>query len=670
MKEFQIVRYLKKYKTIIAIISVIMGIAFYVLAQLYFQRYTASTVIQYTNEEAANGFAPDQTVIDPTEMKASNIVSTALNNLDMTGEDVDDIRASLNVEPVVSEEDQALIESKVELGEEYTYNATEYLVTLSSGVFNGKEYPRKILNEILDEYIAYYGKNHVNTTSGINDINDIYSKGYDFIEMTEVIDSSLETVQDYLSGKINSEDSYRAYSTGYSFQDLYDEFTFIKTIKLPSISSQILANAITKDRDVLLKKYRNHNNDLTISNETAEEEIDRIIDIIDSYVEMMSESENTDITSEYILDDVHENYTEDENGNIQGSDQTTEYDRLLEGYVENRSNYESNLIDQAYNEYVISVYEDADRVSSDEELEQTETAIRALVDEVNELYDILYATNDEYNQYLGAQNISVLANVGVSERIPVGLFTVFVVIIFGVLGCVGAILLGRVEDIIEYYAFTNKVDGLPNRAKCDRYIASWEKKALPSQFACAVFKIQNLRQENIKWGRNTGDEMMKTFADILVNVFGAEESNFIAYNGAGQYIVFAEQMPQDHMDACISQFAALVPQRCEDEKYEIQFEYGVALAEVEKCYSIRKLLSIAMVRVGKDTSFKAEDNVEKQNQKPDNRQNSDTLKKKTEEQTTGRQNSESKVEDIKEMREAYYEKFKKYKEESKRNKTK
>ena len=103
--------------------------------------------------------------------------------------------------------------------------------------------------------------------------------------MTEVIDSSLATVQDYLSGKINSEESFRAYSTGYSFDDLYDEFTLIKTIKLPRISAQILANKISKDKDVLLEKYKNRNNDLDISNETAEEEINRIKDIIDSYVE-------------------------------------------------------------------------------------------------------------------------------------------------------------------------------------------------------------------------------------------------------------------------------------------------------------------------------------------------------------------------------------------------
>lgn len=445
---------------------------------------------------------------------------------------------------------------------------------------------------------------------------------------------------------------FRAYSTGYSFEDLYDEFTLIKTIKLPRISAQILANKISKDKDVLLEKYKNRNNDLSISNETAKEEIDRIKDIIASYVEMMSESDNTDITSDYILDDIHENYVADENGNVQGNDQTTEYDRLLEGYVENRTNYESNLIDQAYNEYVISVYEASNRSSTEEELETTESAIHALVSEVNGLYEILHTTNDEYNQYLGAKNISVLANVGVSESIPVGLFTLFVVVIFGVIGCVGAILLGRVEDIIEYYAFTNKVDGLPNRAKCDRYISSWEKKALPSQFACVVFKITNLQQENIKWGRHTGDEMMKTFADILVSVFGTEDNNFIAYNGAGHYIVFAEQMPQEQMEACMNQFTVMVQQRCEDTKYDILFEYGIALAEVEKCYNIRKILSAAMSRIGKQSSFTAQSMTG---------QNSDGNSDKSAEKG---KNFKQKTKDMKEVRAAYYEKFKKYKAET------
>lgn len=597
MKEFQIMRYLKKYKTVIAVLSVIVGILFYLVAQFFFQTYTASTVIEFTNEAAADGYAPDGTVIDTNEIKSSNIVSAALENLNISQTNMDSIRGKISIEPVVSEEEQLLLESKLELGEEYVLNPTKYLVTLSADVMDGKEYPRLILNEILSEYTTYYGETHVNSQGGANGISDIYSKNYDYIEMMEEIDNSLESTLKYLNDKMNENSTFRAYGTGYTFSDLSEEFSLIKNIKSAQIASNILSNTITKDRDVLLKKYHNRNNNLTINNETSSNEIEKIKGVIESYVAMMSDSDNTNITSDYILDDVHENYLYDEKGNLQGTDQTTEYDRLLEGYVENRNTYESNLIDQAYNQYVISVFEKAPEKSSQEELTKTEESIRSLVDEINQLYDTLYKTNNEYNEYLGSQNIKVLSSVGVAEKIPVVLFTVFVIIIFGVVGCVGAVLLGRLEDIIEYYAFTNKVDGLPNRAKCDRYISAKSRKVLSSRFACAVFQITNLREENLRYGRVVGDQILKTFADILVDIFEPSESNFVAYNGSGQHIVFLDEMSKEHMDACMSQLVATVTQRCEGEKYTISFQSGVAFAEEEKCYNIRKLLSIAISRV-------------------------------------------------------------------------
>lgn len=645
MKEFQITRYLKKYKTVIAILSIVVGILFYLCAQFFFQTYTASTVIEYSNDAAADGYAPDGTIIDTNEIKSSNIVSAAFDNLNISQTNMDEIRGNINVEPVVSEEEQLLLESKLELGEEYVLNPTKYLVTLSVGVLEGKEFPRLVLNEILSEYTTYYGENHVNSQGGANGVSDIYSKNYDYIEMIEEIDNSLENTLKYLNDKINENSTFRAYGTGYTFSDLSEEFSILKNIKSAQIASNILSHTITKDRDVLLKKYSNRNNDLTINNETSSEEIEKIKGVIESYVNMMSNSDNTNITSDYILDDVHENYYYDDDGNLQGTDQTTEYDRLLEGYVSNRSAYENNLIDKAYNEYVISVFEKAPEKSSQEELTETEESIRLLVEEINELYDILYKTNKEYNEYLGTQNIKVLSSVGVSEKIPVVLFTAFVIIIFGVVGCVGAVLLGRIEDIIEYYAFTNKVDGLPNRAKCDRYISAKSRKTLPSQFVCAVFQITNLREENIRYGREVGDQMLKTFAEILSDVFEPSESNFIAYNGSGQHIVFLDKMSKTQMDACLSQLVATVSQRCEVEKYTISFKSGVAFAEEEKCYNIRKLLSIAIVRVNDENgnvSCKDETTTE-------TNKNMSEKKERTEKIDFGK------------AKEDYYEKFKKMK---------
>ena len=193
MKQFQILRYLKKYQAVIAAGSIIAGILFYVAVQLFIQTYTASTVIEYTNPEAANGIAPDGTEIDTTEIAASNIMSQVMENLNMNGQrtNMDYLRGNVKITPVITEAEQMTQESKIELGEEYELHPTRYLVSFSASVLDGngeKEYSRKVLNEILDIYSAWYGENHVNISGGANSINDIYSKGYDYIEMMEVIE--------------------------------------------------------------------------------------------------------------------------------------------------------------------------------------------------------------------------------------------------------------------------------------------------------------------------------------------------------------------------------------------------------------------------------------------------------------------------------------------------
>ena len=61
MKDFQILRYLKQFKFLIAIGSIVAGLLFYYVANNKLQSYTASTVIEYTNAEAEQGLAPDGT---------------------------------------------------------------------------------------------------------------------------------------------------------------------------------------------------------------------------------------------------------------------------------------------------------------------------------------------------------------------------------------------------------------------------------------------------------------------------------------------------------------------------------------------------------------------------------------------------------------------------------
>ena len=617
MKELDVFRYLKKYRTMIILLSILAGVSFFLIAQLYIQQYTAVTVIEYTGSRASEGLSPDGSDIDTSEIYATNLVSQAMKALgiEYTEATTDDIRMNIQVEPVITEEDLQVQQSKLENGEkDYEFIPTRFVVSFNCGVGNGKEYPRKVLNQILQEYAVYYGKNHVNTSLAANPVSDITSKGYDYLEMAEVMDATLENMIEHLSDKVEWNSEFRSSRTGRSFQDLQEEFEFIREVEVRQLLSEILEGRVTKDRDLLLDKYKNRNNNLEISNSAAAFEIDRIRGIIASYEDAMGEfnagaasisesdpngeDKQASALQNNVLPDVYDDWNRDEDGNWNPVDRTAEYDQLLIKYIEDRTLYEQNLIEKEYNNYILSVFNRAPAASSETEQEKIREEIGSLAEKINALQSVYYETNDEYNEYLGARNIVMLSSVRVTERFPIMIFTVLIVIIFGVLGCAGAALFGRIEDFIEYYAFTSKVDGLPNRAKCDQFIAIRERTPIQEGFACIVFKMANLQMENARLGREAGDKMIKDFVEILTSVFAPSDKVFVGNNGAGQYLIFAENMEEEQVNAALFQVSVVLMEKAQSCGYFIELQSGHACAGKEQCFYIRELISIAMKRVG------------------------------------------------------------------------
>lgn len=616
MKDFQIFRYLKQFKYLIAIGSVLAGFMFYYVASNRMQSYTASTVIEYTNTGASEGLAPDGSKIDTSEIYGSYIIAKVIQNLgiDPSTANMDDIRNSITITSIITDEQQQIFDAKVTQGEDASLIATRYMVTFNSGVASGKDYPRAMLNEILDVYSAYYGETHVNSARSPNGVNDIYDKGYDYIEMMDVIDESLTATLQTLNGKISGDSTFRSSVTGYSFSDLYREYELLQNIEVPKITAQILAGKITKNRDILLAKYRDRNNDLSIENSASEQEVEKIMGVIDSYVQMMSDSGNTNITSEYILSDI---YDDTQGGLYSKTDQTTSYDKLFIRYVQDRTGYTANEIDAAYNQYILDTFSDAQEESSEEDQQAVTQAIRSLVEKINTLYADMEETTDEYNEYLGAANISVLSSVGVTEKISINKFTMMIVVVFGVFGCLGAIALGRLWDIIEYYMFTNKTVNLPNRARCDQFIAGKESKMLSNSYVCVAFKLTNLQEENRRLGRNAGNQMMKTFARVLTSIFVPSKTVFVAYNDSAQYLVFADEYNPEQTKASLVQMRTVLAQKCEREAFEIEYDEGYACSGEEQSFYIRRLLSIALSRQNENRQSDTEaprkpDNSEKQ----------------------------------------------------------
>lgn len=659
MKEMRVFSYIKKYRLLIVVASILMGILFY----KYFsgqQMYTAMAIIQYTNREAAEGLAPDGTEIDTSEIYSSEVMTRVFQKMGLTYDEnnMDAIRASIWVEPVLSEEEAVVQEALNEKGEVAEQKSTIYRISYTvnkNDVSNGKEFATTLLTTMLNVYMEVYAENHVNVSTAPNAIGGIYDRDYDYIEMIEIIDDSVGAVIDNLDYKRDLQ--FRSADTGYTFKDLEGEFSLIQSVDISNIYACILENKITKDQDVLLSKYENRIKNYTLENEASQSETSGIEEIINSYVNMMRESGNTDFTYEYILDDVYDNYYRDINAEpgvdvYKNSDVTTEYDDLMNGYVEGRTNFEETLIDISYAQYILDVYsgnvdsgsgisvnilenpadiieESADSEKANEENKETEAdadtkedkeksgstlltfesntekreeivsteeqkqtvyeMIKSVTDELDSLYQSLNATNQEYNQYAGAENISVMTDTAVMESMNLLIYAGLAVILFGFIGCVLAVVCGRLADIFEFYVYMDKKLEISNRAGCDRYVAKYSGKMLTEEVSCVHFKMMDIEAKNRMYGREQCDAMIKDFSSMLQQVFPDEQS-FIAVNGLGQFIVFVHDIEREIVRAHIKEIGRQCMEYNKEKVCKISYVCGISSSKADEIYDMRKLM--------------------------------------------------------------------------------
>ena len=80
MKKFNIIRYLKRWWPLIALVSIFAG-AFFMRYASNNQAYTAQAVIKYTYDAASEGLTPNGEPLDVSEIFSSTVVKEAIERL-------------------------------------------------------------------------------------------------------------------------------------------------------------------------------------------------------------------------------------------------------------------------------------------------------------------------------------------------------------------------------------------------------------------------------------------------------------------------------------------------------------------------------------------------------------------------------------------------------------
>lgn len=605
MKNFQILRYIKKLLPIIIVVCLLATCAVYYKLSTS-NKFIASEVIHYNDPQAEKGLAPTGDKLDVNEIKSSAVMSKVVDRLGLTGVySVDSLISRIDITPIEDADKVAQKEAMLDEGKEYIYEPSTFIVSFAATSSEGPEFARTILDEILDVYFERFSQQYVNVSPANNTIENLDKNDYDFIEVMELIDSSIDNTLTTLYQRIEQNNFFRSSETGATFTELANEFDYLRQVKISSILSDIYNYQITKDKAILVSDYTTRIDNNNISNVKEESIVEDVVTVINAYVKKMHDSGNTNISYEYILDTLHEKNLQDYFG-----DQTVTYDELIYSWRDHEESRKHAIIDSAYCKYIIDTFTNCKDGCSGECKSSGKTCtefhnenygdikasveqeINNLVNELNSLYEITTRTNNEYNKFVGASYISVLSSVSIKESVNVLLYTAIAFFFLMVLCCGGAIVLGRAGDIVNYIFYTDHLTEFNNRAYLDKYLKSKNKKLLDDGVVYCLVDITNLIDINNKYSRDVGDDIIKMFTLYIKENFGKSKTEYI-YNGNGSFVMLTEESDYITVEDIMRLFRLRLDERDEHKNIVIQYKIGIA-ETFKQNKTARKLLSEAI----------------------------------------------------------------------------
>ncbi|RGH06577.1 GGDEF domain-containing protein [Firmicutes bacterium AF16-15] len=589
MKKFEILRYLKRFSMLIFLLTMAGAAMIYLYAQGK-QQYTASVVLKYTNDGVKDGYAPDGSELDVNEIYSSTVIAQAMDSLGASGR-LTTVRSNCSVTPIISEEQEKINDALIEKGEEVTYFPDTYKVSLVVDGKLGGSYARNMLDAIMQSYCTYYTEKYVEQKLSLNPSRNLLDNGYDYYECVRILENDTNDMHDFLLAKRESYPNFRSSQTGYTYKDLCAIYSELKKYEIPKLYAYVLDGPQIRDGKILQEFIANSIADSQNSEAVGAQQRSEIERLIASYVE-----KNAGILKSYFTeggDNVSSNYIL---GTIEdagaGEKAITTYDNLILELVGIDKTIAADKIDRQFLEETLTAFQNVSFGGTEEEHTQMEQMINDYENELQEYYEIVNTSSKELNLYISADYLKMVSSVRVAPSINIKLYIMLALVLFFVIGCCGAVLLGRLSDIVDYLLYVDKKTGLPNREKLNIYIGEMAGKVLPEAFTCFTLSLDNLSELTKRFGYTVGDGVLKDFAG-LVQLMGDTEG-MRGYNGVGRFVVFFEECSSKKaaamiriLDNQVEEYNSLNPE------YPIRYTAALATTEETDTYEIRELLRLS-----------------------------------------------------------------------------
>jgi len=265
------------------VIGAALGAALYVLSGR-FGTCSTSVRVAFAFNGYANGEYPDRSKFQADDLRAPDIISTALKR-DGFGDDeklAGSVRAGLTVEGiippnVVKERDRLRAAGQVLA----TYLPDEYLLTLTlprRGVLSDRQ--REILlTDIVTEYHEKFDRTYADLPAAFG--NAFASlKNADFFEYELILNQEMQNITSYLDRQENEAKSFRSSTTNLSFSDLRMQAALFSQIRLSETLGLIRQNGLSSNRTIAMVKMDYYLHTLEDQEERAVEQAKVIDDLL------------------------------------------------------------------------------------------------------------------------------------------------------------------------------------------------------------------------------------------------------------------------------------------------------------------------------------------------------------------------------------------------------
>jgi len=136
----------------------------------------------------------------------------------------------------------------------------------------------------------------------------------------------------------------------------------------------------------------------------------------------------------------------------------------------------------------------------------------------------------------------------------------------------------RQQELLEYYAFTDMMTGVPNRRTgfmaLDRELKRLQNNE-DTYFSICFIDIDGLKTINDGYGHVEGDFIIKTIADIIRD--SIEASDVVSRIGGDEFLLLMPERTEQDVEAVMKQILKKIEsfKNSQTKPYAVDFSYGI-----------------------------------------------------------------------------------------------